>query len=150
MMNRRAGRLSLAVLSLVAACFLISEDEVARVTSPNGLVDAILTETNGGATTSFGYLIYVAPRGASRSNSSKAASLYGATRSDQAYGVNLKRRGPDELAVEYFSAKSAGVIRHSVSVGDREIRVSLVSGVGDPAAPPGGMLYNLQGRPDDH
>jgi hypothetical protein len=30
-----------------------SADEVARVTSPNGLVDAVLTESNGGATTSF-------------------------------------------------------------------------------------------------
>jgi hypothetical protein len=32
-----------------------SKDEVARNTSPTGKVDAVLLETNGGATTSFGY-----------------------------------------------------------------------------------------------
>jgi hypothetical protein len=30
-----------------------SKDEVARVSSPNGQIDAVLVETNGGATTSF-------------------------------------------------------------------------------------------------
>ncbi len=29
-------------------------DEVARVASPSGKVDAVVVETNGGATTSFG------------------------------------------------------------------------------------------------
>ncbi|MBL8397465.1 MAG: hypothetical protein JNL84_04855 [Candidatus Accumulibacter sp.] len=32
-----------------------SKDEVARVVSPSGNIDAVLFETNGGATTSFGY-----------------------------------------------------------------------------------------------
>jgi hypothetical protein len=34
-------------------------DEVARATNPSGKVDAVLVERNGGATTSFGYNIYV-------------------------------------------------------------------------------------------
>jgi len=36
-----------------------SKDEVARDTSPTGKVDALLLETNGGATTSFGYEVYI-------------------------------------------------------------------------------------------
>ena len=43
------------VLALLAGCGLVSRDEVARVASPYGGVEAVLIETNGGATTSFGY-----------------------------------------------------------------------------------------------
>ena len=141
--------LVVALLATATACFVWSHDEVARVTAPSGDIDAILIETNGGATTSFGYLVYVVPRGASATDSKRVASLYGATRSDQAYGVNLKWRSSEELAVEYLSAHSEDLLRDSLSITNHTIRVQLVSGVSDPAAPPGGMLYNLQGRPDD-
>lgn len=118
------------------------------MTSPDRVLDAVLVEVNGGATTSFGYDIHVVARGDS-AGGRPVASLYGAARSDSAYGANLRWGDERTLAVEFFSARE--VTRHvsSIEVADRTVRVALRSGVSDPTAPPGGMLYNLQGRPHD-
>jgi len=126
-----------------------SFDEVARSTSPDGQVDAVLVEVNGGATTSFGYRIHVLPKGKAPSDESEAASLYGAARSESAYGANLHWRSGSALVVEYLTARSAELKHPTTSVGGEEITVELVAGIPDPNAPPGGMLYNLEGRPDD-
>lgn len=77
-----------------------SRDEVARVLSPSGRVEAVLFETNGGATTSFGYEVFVVKRGAKPSGS-PAVFLNGAVRNPSAYGVNLKWSSPDSITVEY-------------------------------------------------
>lgn len=122
-----------------------SKDEVARVVSPSGKVDAVLIETNGGATTSFGYEVYVVEHDA-RPSGSPAVSLYSAVRNPHAYGANLVWLSPDSLAVEYLSAKSAKLDTHTQSVGTQAIYVALREGVTDNVAPPGGMLYNLRGR----
>lgn len=128
---------------------LVSEDEVARVNSPSGNVDAILIETNGGATTSFGYEIYVVPTGSSTKFKREVASLYGAVRSEQAYGVNLVWEEPSVLVGEYLEARYAEVLSPSRSVAGEQIEIRLRDGINDPDAPPGGMLYNQQGRPYD-
>ena len=122
-----------------------SKDEVARVVSPSGNIDAVLFETNGGATTSFGCEVYVVEHGAKPSGS-PAVSLYGAIRNQQAYGANLSWSSSDSLSVEYLSAKSARVNAHTQSVGMQAIDVALREGTADNSAPPGGMLYNLRGR----
>jgi hypothetical protein len=126
-----------------------SEDEVARLAAPSGDVEAVIVETNGGATTSFGYGVYVVERRDRPSSSSQVASFYGAHRSDTAYGVNLRWESNDTLAVEYLGAKSANLLRPVVRAARRPIAVSLRSGVQDNDAPSGGMLFNLrqaQGR----
>ncbi|HRF59979.1 MAG TPA: hypothetical protein PLH94_08710 [Fimbriimonadaceae bacterium] len=122
-----------------------SEDEVARVVSPSGKIDAVLFEINGGATTSFGYEIYVVEHGAKPSGS-PAVALYGAVRNEHAYGANLIWLSPDSLSVEYLRAKSAKVHAHTQSIGSQTIHIALREGAIDNAAPPGGMLYNLRGR----
>ncbi len=61
-----------------------SFDEVARASNSNANVDAVLVETNGGATTSFGYEVFVLPRGQKPKRSDHVvASLYGA------FGTNM-------------------------------------------------------------
>ena len=65
-----------------------SKDEVARVVSPSGNIDAVLFETNGGATISFGYEVYVVEHGTQPSGS-PVVLLYGAARNQHAYGANL-------------------------------------------------------------
>jgi hypothetical protein len=122
-----------------------SKDEVARVVSPTGRVDAVVFETNGGATTSFGYEIYVVEHGAQPAGS-PAISLYGAVRNEHAYGANLKWASPDSIAVEFLSAKTAKINQQTQSIGTQAIHFAVHEGVTDPAAPPGGMLYNLRGR----
>ena len=134
---------------LVVSIGCVSRDEVARITSPSGKVDAVLVETNGGATTSFGYEVFVVPTQASTRLRKDVASFYGAVRSDQAYGVNLKWSDPSNLHLEYLEAREQEVLMPIVSIAGQEIHVTLKSGVTDPQAPPGGMLYNLQGRPHD-
>lgn len=125
-----------------------SKDEVARVVSPSGKVDAVLFETNGGATTSFGYEVYVVEHGA-KPLDSPAVSLYGAVRNPHAYGANLVWPSSGLLAVEYLSAKSAKLNTHTQSVGTQAIHFVLREGITDNAAPPGGMLYNLRGHHDN-
>ena len=129
-------------LAALTACGLVSRDEVARVPSPDGRVDAVLMETNGGATTSFGYEVHVVEKGGPASD--QVASLYGAGRNENAYGANLKWISGNELVVEYLDARDQTLERASVSVAGRAIKVSLRSGVSDPTAPAGGMLYNLE------
>ena len=122
-----------------------SKDEVARVVSPTGKVDAVLFETNGGATTSFGYEIYVAEHGAQPAGA-PAIFLYGAVRNRHAYGANLKWTSPDSVAVEFLSAESTKIKQQTQSIGTQVIYFTVHEGVTDNAAPPGGMLYNLRGR----
>ena len=122
-----------------------SKDEVARVVSPTGKIDAVLFETNGGATTSFGYEIYVVEHGAQPAGS-PAISLYGAVRNEHAYGANLRWASPDSVAVEFLSAKSTKIKQQAQSIGTQSVHFSIHEGVIDNSAPSGGMLYNLRGR----
>ena len=92
---------------LLAGCF---GSEVARTTSPSGKVDAVLMEASGGATTSFGYEVFVVPAGKSTWLQKKVAFLYGATRSEQAYGVNLRWAGPANLTLEYLTAEAEDLL----------------------------------------
>jgi hypothetical protein len=140
------------VVTAVSACLLFSvsgchlhvpdasANEVARITSPDGLVDAVLSEHNGGATTSFGYDVAVASHDHAQVH--RVANLYGATRSPQAYGVNLRWASSDHLDFEFFSTKTPPTLYSPVAVGGKSITVTLRSGVIDTEAPPGGMLYN--------
>lgn len=135
--------------ALIAGCIAgdWSHDEVARVSSPSGSVDAVLVETNGGATTSFGYEIYIVEAQKRDNPDAKVATFYGAVRNEGAYGVNLVWDGDQRLTIQYLKAKSERIIASPISVGTQTIEIVLKKGVQDTAAPPGGMLYNLQGRP---
>lgn len=124
--------------------FVVSREEVARLPSPNGRLDAVLIETNGGATTSFGYSVRLEEPGWFGSEH-EVASLYAALRNDCAYGVSLRWAGPDRLLVEYQDAERANA--SAVEIDGRQVAVELKPGVTDPAAPCGGMEYNLRGRP---
>lgn len=126
-------------------CAHVSRDEVARSLSPDGRLEAFLIETNGGATTSFGYEIRLGQKGDRRGT--RVAWLYGATRNEEAYGVNLRWTSEKELSIEYFQAKEAVLEMGRLQVSGREVQINLHEGVRDPSASPGGMLYNLQGRP---
>ena len=123
-----------------------SADEVSRLAAPRGDIEAVLIETNGGATTSFGYEIFVVPRGIKPSGT-PVAFLYGALRSHKAYGANLRWLSDSNLDVEFESTKSAKVGAPLVSVANRSVRIELKPNITDLNAPPGGMLYNLKGRP---
>lgn len=138
------GLLLIALSLVFSGCDMASRDEVQRAQSPDGSVDAILYETNGGATTSFGYEVELLGKGSHRGE--RVATLYGATRNQNAYGVNLRWSGNGELRIEYLSAIDARVFHPTMETAGRTIRVVLKSGVEDRSAPSGGMYYNLQAR----
>ena len=53
-------------LVLTSGCLDLGEpsyEEIGRVKSPDGVVDAVLVRSNGGATTSFGYSVFLVPVG---------------------------------------------------------------------------------------
>ena len=148
------GAVAAVILLCAGALFLlmaafsggVSEDEVARVRAPNGRWDAVLLERNAGATTSFGYKVYVVPAGKTP-RGTEAAFLYGAIRNPSAYGANLHWPSSDRLEIEYLQTKTGELKQPKViGSGGSFVTVSLQAGVTDPSAPAGGMLYNLRAK----
>lgn len=140
---------SLVLLSALLLSACAGHDEVARVTSPNGAVDAVLVESDAGATTGFWYDIYLVPRGKPWSRARSAAWLYDARRSEQAYGVNLVWTEADTLEAQFSQAAQTRLHQPVATVAGHRVRVVLRPGFTDSSAPPGGMLYNRRGRPHD-
>jgi len=130
--------LGLGVVFLICGCE--SRDEVLRVTSPDGRVDALVFEENCGVPCSFAYEVELVAKG--DRGGEEAALLEGAVRGQNAWGVNLNWIDSNKLSVEYLRAENAKLLKQTVRIGGRNVTVSLHSGVIDPAAPAGGMLYN--------
>lgn len=144
---RLAAVLAATLAAMLAGCggggnpAYSSDLEVARVLSPDARLEAVLTETNPNATTSFVYRIWVVPRGGAWQALPAAAELYGATRNDNAYGVNLRWHDRRTVLAEYLKAydvRPAGLIAPATA-GGREVRVYLRPGTADPSAPAGSM-----------
>lgn len=134
----------IVLLSRFAFTPMVSQVEVARAASPDGAIDAILIETNGGATTDFGYRIELVPSGQA-AGGNQAASLYAARRSACSSGLNLRWNGPTQLLAEYELAEQAKA--SPAEVAGRTVAIELRPGITDSQAPCGGMEYNLRGRP---
>jgi hypothetical protein len=134
----------LAGILFVFFAFDSSHDEVFRVASPNAKLEAVLYESNGGATTSFGYEVYIVEKNISIKNSEPVANLYGAVRNKSAYGVNLVWKGSNTLIVEYLNAKNANLISNKINISSGIVEIELKSGVNDAKALSGGMLYNIE------
>lgn len=114
---------------------------MSELQSSNGLVTAILEETNGGATTSFGYNVYLETKEL-WSSRIRVAELYGTTRSECAYGLDFVWRSPVELELRYKQSKIAPETPIEVLLDDVIYRVELRPGIENEHAPCGGMLYN--------
>jgi hypothetical protein len=100
---RRSQQAICSAMAVLSGC--VSANEVSRASTPDGYVDAVLIERNGGATTAFDYRVYLAAANGSASSGVLVAALYGAARSDSAYGVRLRWSSADTLRIEYLDAK---------------------------------------------
>jgi hypothetical protein len=132
---------SILFLASCIGCKTVSREEVTSVKSPDGRVEAALYETNGGATSSFEYEVELRQAGR---RGLQVASIYGAVRNENAYGLNMKWNGNDELDIEYLRAKAPPNIQSTTNIDGRNVRVIVKDGITDPSAPSGGMLYNLK------
>jgi hypothetical protein len=134
--------LSLALALTLSGC--VTRDEVARIPSPGTGVDAVLVETNGGATTDFSYDVYLTRHGWPSGKGQLVANLYGAIRSDSAYGANLRWVGSNALAIEFDSVRNTPWVDSTPHFRGMAFRVRLSPGTIDSTAPGGGMMYNLK------
>jgi hypothetical protein len=114
MSSRPNLRVALTFVVCCLSCGCISNDQVAVAVSPNGALKAFLNELNGGATTSFRYDVSVVSNASRKAE--RVASLYGAVRNAQAYGVDLHWIGNSTLEIRYLSAKSVSFIRDQVDL----------------------------------
>jgi len=137
--------LILVFLLLVAyAAFSPSRDEVLRVTSPSGEMEAVVFEVNGGATTSFAYEVDIEDSrlfGIAR----KVAYTYGAIRNNKgAYGVTPHWVSDEELHIEYYSSRHDELFSPYQRLFAPPVRVEMKLNINDLTAPAGGMQYNLK------
>jgi hypothetical protein len=114
------------------------EEEVARVPSPNGRLEAIVTEYNGGATTLLSYLVYVKKAGSPRSRwDSPVAKLYGPLRNENSSGVNPKWAGDGKLTVECLRARDIKLPSPVTRVEGQTVLTNVQTGVLDTHVPSG-------------
>lgn len=130
----------LALTMLAKSC--VSEVQVARVTSPDNLVDAVVVETNGGATTSFGYNVYLVPRRIGLWYGTHVAFLYGST-SATGEGVDLHWLGPNKLALEYLHARRESLTVGTVDMCGQQFEIMLRPRTINFKAPGASMEHNL-------
>ncbi len=68
----------------------------------------------------------------------RCSRVYGATRSDCAYGVNVSWLANDKLMISYKTARSKDV-KQTIHLLGRTVQVVVRAGVDDPTARCGGM-----------
>lgn len=99
-----------AIVLLLAACSRglgaegtnsTQTQEIARVVSPDSVVDAVLTRSNVDATTPFVYRVYLVPRSGAIPKES-GRELF---RADQVDSLSLAWLGPKRLEIRYDRAR---------------------------------------------
>lgn len=143
-MNRLPFATLLSALFALAGCSPPTRwDEVVRATSPDGRLDAVLAESNGGATTTFVYHVHVVAAGAAV-HGDPVAELVGATRNRQAYGASLAWTSPRRLEIRYLDAYTTRRDAAGVTAVGAGFDLAFAPGRTDPGAPPGGMRHNIE------
>jgi hypothetical protein len=138
--SRIVGCLRVPVISAALACLntcgCADRYEVDRQASPSGSVDAVVVESNSGATTDFTFSVYLVAAGDTWQEGRRIVRLYGATKSESTYGVNLRWVEPGKLAVEYLGARGTKVDTTSVRIGRKEWEVVLRPGTRETTTQP--------------
>ena len=114
--------------------------EVLRVPSPDAALDAVVVQSSAGATTSFGYFVFLPPHGCAVP-SSPVLRVVDSSLNPRASGVHLDWTGPRTVVVSYLDARftdpDSGAATTDTVAGP--VTVTTRPGSPDPAAAPGGM-----------
>ena len=139
------GLFAITLLAIGGVLFMLvtadwtESTEILRTASPNGNTIAILYETNGGATTSFGYRIYLASDDID-SSPVEVASIYGAIRNNRgAYGIVPRWVSEDELHIEYYSSLRDTIVPEVRRKSGKPIQIFTKLNINDLSVPPGNM-----------
>jgi len=127
-------------LSCCAAC-TSNTDVVEEVESPDHNLVAILEESSGDATTSYLYRVLIKDRRNPDPKETLVASVYGATRSQSSYGLDLTWLSSKALLIQYWKAQRVQLFVKQTKIGGIDVEVSLKSGVLNTQAPSGSMEY---------
>ncbi|MDO5289820.1 MAG: hypothetical protein Q4F13_09350 [Pseudomonadota bacterium] len=128
---------ALGVAAMAAACQPSgTTKEVQRLTSPDGVLDAVIVEHNHGATTPFVHEVAVLPKGSAMDSAQTVVRLVSATRNDQNWGADVQWLSPTQLHVSYFQARQVREQRSTIQVAGRQVQITLQSGVRSPGALP--------------
>lgn len=147
LMNRTArwGRCIalLALLTLLpcmlSGCGKPSFVEAGRINGPDGSMDAVVLEGGIDATSPYNYMVCIVPKGRSCGIDNAIAEVFGATRSAQAYGVDVVWQSATQLEVRYLTANRAELL-HPSSVTAKSVDILFRSGVENTRAPSGAMV----------
>jgi hypothetical protein len=81
-------------------------EEIGRVKSPDGVVDAVLVRGNGGATTSFTYSVFLVPAGTSFNETAPVFEPdFAKFLADHQVGLELVWRRPKFLEIRFAKAR---------------------------------------------
>lgn len=117
--------------------------EAARVTDPGNSLDAVVLESDAGATTGYTYSVCVVPRGQSCEASAVVARFEEAARSPSSWGVDTVWQSPKHLEIRYLRAKASELMHPNQSPGST-IDVVLKAGIDNSFAPPGAMVKSVR------
>jgi len=82
-------------LCLISCGSVVERKEINRVKSPDSLVDAVIVRTSAGATTSYGYMLYIVPSGKEPKEGNEVL------RADNLINVALIWKEPRFLEISY-------------------------------------------------
>jgi hypothetical protein len=117
------------VLGLALAGCSPVKEEVERVPSPDGALDAVVIRVNAGATVSFYYDVYVVPAG-SKAGGREVADFYGLYSTDGwAEGVRPVWVDDGALQLRFDKARQGNLRQRSVEVAGRRIEVECIGSV---------------------
>lgn len=124
----RAIATLLPLVALSACGTFSTTEELGRVPSPTGEVEAVVTRSNGGATTAFAYAVHVVPRGAPLQDGERVARLYGPSKADHVGGVNVRWLAANRLAVDYLRATGVKFDEREISLLGTQYQIELRAG----------------------
>lgn len=122
------------VLGLALASCSPVKEEVERVPSPDGAIDAVVIRVNAGATVSFYYDIYVVPAG-STAQGREVADFYGLYSTDGwAEGMRPIWVDDSALQLRFEKARQGNLRQRSIEVAGRRIQLECNGSVDMPDA----------------
>jgi hypothetical protein len=121
-------------------------NEVLRVTSPSGKVDAVVYESESDLAfvECCNYEVHLVEHKQMSSIDVLAVTLKGAMRNANSHGINVHWRDDINLVLDYSHAKSVNKYDKSISIAGSNIEVTLKDGIVDTLARSGTMLFDMK------
>jgi hypothetical protein len=116
---------------LLKAC--VSDQIVARFVAPSGHFEAVVHETDGGATTEFGYYVVIRKIAGWYPDFRQFLIAESAVRADCESGLDLRWHGDDRLEIGFSSASRYNLTYpRTISIDGHEIAIAVQPGRAKP------------------